>query len=198
MSAITGTVLLLAAAASDESFEARGRNVLALEGVAGAASYRVSYPNSGLEPTTTSRFGVLGTVPFSRAGYHRFVLRGLSVGAGVQLTVSELSEHYGRDAIVASFAPRLGYALTLVGRTALWLRGGASILYGARPNSTFGQISLAAEALLVAGLTRDFAATVMVFGETGIAGREVYEQDGTSHPIRLQTTGLSVGVLIAF
>ena len=197
---LTATILAAAAGAraDDETFERRGRNVLALEGIAGAASYRRAYPQSGLEPVTQTRFGVLGTMPFSRLGYHRFVVRGFSVGAGLQVSLARFAYYDAANATVWSVAPRLGYAATVAGATALWLRAGPSILYATSTNTSSGQISLAAEAILVVPFSADLAATMMMFVESGVSGRERDDASDTSRPVRLRTIGLNVGAEIAF
>jgi len=182
----------------DDAFEKRGRDVLMLEGIAGIASHHRAYPGSSTRDQSLTQAGVLGTLPFARFGYHRFFVRGLSLGAAVQATVTELSLHYGRDATVWGIAPRIGYAATIARDTALWLRAGPSILYGSRANITFGQIALGVDATLVVRLVADFALTLTMFIESGVAGREHDEINDVSRPIRLRTMGFTLGALIAF
>ncbi len=188
--------LLLASPA--DSFAARGSNVIAAEGLAGFATYRSSYPDLDDEPRTRLQLGALGMLPFMRLGYHRFLGHGLSLGTGVQFLKARGNLHYSEETTVWGATPRIGWSTPIAASTAFWLRAGPGVSYITTDATRAGQISLGAEAILVFIPARDLGLMMVAFFESGVAGREIVESTNTGRAIRFRTTGLALGVTVAF
>jgi hypothetical protein len=189
---------LLVATPADDAFERRGRNVFVLEGIAGFANFRRAYPESPDEPESIDQFGALGMVPFTRVGYHRFVANRLSLGVGAQALATDGSLWFGRSTTLFNLSPRVGYSLSFSRVTSLWLRVGPGLQYATTKVTREGQLSVGGEATLVVIPAHDFGMTLEAFYDTGFAGREVVDADGTSRALRYRKMGLALGAVIAF
>lgn len=198
MRAALAAAALLVTTAARADFERDARNVFVFEGIAGAASYRVSYPESNREPNSVLHTGALGMLPFSRLGYHRFLRHGISVGLGAQFLTARTTLYYDRDSLVFGVAPRLGYSTPISRLVSFWIRVGPGLVYTASETRKTGQWSAAGEAILVFIPARDFGLTATAFLDAGFAGRELIESTNTSRPIRYRTIGLSLGLAMAF
>lgn len=189
------TALLLT---GSPAFERDGHNVFVFEGIAGVGTHTREYPELNIEPQTGTQAGVLGMIPFSRLGYHRFLRYGVSLGAGAQIASVRESLWFDRDTNIYGLMPRVGWSTPLTGAVSAWLRGGPGIVYMKSEGITTGQLTLGGEAMLMLIPSRDFGVSLAVFYERGFAGREVIEATNTSRRVRYTSLGVSLGVAIAF
>lgn len=186
------------AAAEDDAFERKARNVFVFEGIAGVATHTREYINSNTQPQTVTQVGGLGMVPFSRLGYHRFLPHAISLGLGGQLVATRLSPWFDRPTTIFGLTPRVGWSTPISHAVSVWLRAGPGLVYLKSEGAATGQLSLGGEAILVIIPAHDFGITLAIFYERGIAGREVIESTNTSFPVRYSSLGLGLGLAIAF
>lgn len=195
MSLLALTLLL---APPTGGFESPGRNVVTVEGLAGVATYRASYPDLDDEPRTRVQLGALGMLPFLRLGYHRFLGHGISLGTGVQFVRARGNLHYEEDTTVWGASTRVGWSTPIARGTSFWLRAGPGLSYLTTDETRAGQLSLGAEAILVFIPARDFGLMMLTFVDRGVAGREIVDATNTGRAIRYQAMGVTLGLTVAF